>query len=81
MADALHAVMLAAADLKAAAPQEFERLVTAIKTFEERCRDDLSAAEPNVIFPVQGRAQVITQLRQKLENCTRLRSEFETRRT
>jgi len=81
MADPLSLVVMAAADLKLAAPQEFERLVNALKLFEERCRDELNAAEPNVIFPAQGRSQLITQLRQKLENCHQLRANFEVRRT
>jgi len=71
---------MAAADLKLAAPPEYDRLVQAIKSFEERCRDDLAAAEPNVIFPAQGKAQLVTQLRQKLETCLDLRAKYEARK-
>lgn len=80
MADPLHAVMMAGAELKAIAPHEFEKLIAALKNYEERCRDELSAAEANVIFPAQGRAQLITVIRTKLENCSQLRANFEARK-
>jgi hypothetical protein len=81
MSDPMYLLVMAAAELKLAAPQEYERLIKAVKIFEDRCRDDLQAAEPNVIFPAQGKAQVITQLRQKLESCIDLRAKFEARKT
>jgi hypothetical protein len=40
---------------------------------------DLVAAADNVIFPAQGKAQIITQLRQKLENCHQLKADYEAR--
>lgn len=80
MSDPTFLLVMAAADLKLAAPQEYDRLIQAVKVFEDRCRDDLQAAEPNVIFPVQGKAQLMTQLRQKLENCLDLRAKFEARK-
>jgi len=73
-------VVMAAADLKVVAPQEYEKLVAAVRVLEERCRDDLSAAEPHVIFPAQGKAQLVTQLRQKLETCLELRAKYEARK-
>jgi len=80
MSDPMFLVVMAAADLKLAAPQQYERLTEALKIFEERCRDDLQAAEPTVIFPAQGKAQLITQLRQKFEQCLDLRAKYEARK-
>lgn len=71
---------MAAAELKLAAPREYDKLLEAVRVFENRCRDDLQAAEPNVIFPAQGKAQLVTQLRQKLEDCLDLRAKYEARK-
>jgi hypothetical protein len=80
MADPLYDFVMAAADLKLAAPKEYEKFVMAVRVFEERTRDDLAAAEANVIFPAQGKAQLVTQLRQKLEACLDLRAKYEARK-
>lgn len=80
MSDPLVPFVLAAAELKIAAPRQFDQLVEAVRVFEERCRDDLSAAEATVIFPAQGKAQLVTQLRQKLEGCLELRAKYEARK-
>jgi len=79
MADPLHQVVMAAAELRLAAPQEFEKFVAAVKLYDARCQMDFLAAEPGVIFSAQGKAQLISQLRQKLENCHQLRANFEAR--
>lgn len=55
MTDPLYGIVFAASELKLAAPREFDNLVTAVKVFESKCRDDLQAAEANMIFPAQGR--------------------------
>jgi len=70
MADPIYIVIAAAAELKLAAPAEFDKFLTALHDYEEHCRDDLQAADGHVIYQAQGRAQAIAQLRQKLENCT-----------
>lgn len=80
MSDPLFPLVMAAAELKLAAPREYDKLLDAFRVFENRCRDDLQAAEPNVIFPVQGKAQLVTQLRQKLEDCLDLRAKYEARK-
>ena len=69
MSDPLYDVAVAAADLKIAAPREFDKFVTAIKALEDRCTNELRAASSNVIFTAQGKSQLVTQLRQKLETC------------
>lgn len=74
MSDPLYAIAEAAADLKVAAPSEFDRFVEAVKTLEERCDADLRAAGVNVIFTAQGKAQLVSQLRQKLENCLAIKN-------
>lgn len=79
MADPLHGVVMAAAELKLAAPKEFDKLIEAVKLVETRLQADFNAADPNVIFPAQGKVQLIIQLRTKLENCHQLRANFETR--
>jgi hypothetical protein len=79
MADPLHQVVMAAAELRLAAPQEYEKFVAAVKTYEIRCQADFLAAEASGIFSAQGKAQLIVQLRQKLENCHQLRANFEAR--
>jgi len=80
MPDPLHNVTMAAAELRQIAPQEFDKFVEAVKLFEARCQADFNAAEPNVIFPAQGKVQLIIQLRQKLENCHQLRAQSEARK-
>ena len=80
MSDPWVNVVLAAADLKVAAPREYDKFLEVLKGVEDRCRDDLQAAEPNVIFPAQGKAQLVTQLRQKLETCLELRAKYEARK-
>lgn len=79
MADPLHNVMMTAAELKLMAPREYDKFIEAMKAFETRCMNDLVAAADNVIFPAQGKAQIITQLRQKLENCHQLKADYEAR--
>jgi len=80
MRDPFYDVVLAAAELKLAAPREYEKLLVAVRLVEERCRNDLLSAEANVIFPVQGKAQLVTHLRQKLENCLQIKAETEARK-
>ena len=76
----MFAIVMAAADLKLAAPAQYERLTEALKIFEDKCRDDLQAAEAVGIFQAQGKAQLATQLRTKLETCFDLRAKYEARK-
>lgn len=80
MSDPLHDVAMAASELKMAAPKEYDKFIEAVKGLEARCQADLNAAEPNVIFPAQGKVNLIIQLRQKLEDCINLRAKFEARK-
>jgi hypothetical protein len=77
MSDPAFGIVMAAVELKLAAPREYDGLVEAMKTFEQRCMADFLAAEAGGIFLAQGKAQVVTQLRQKLENCLKLKAGYE----
>jgi len=80
MADPMHGVVMAAADLKSVAPNEYDRFIISLAALEDRCWEDLAAAEKDVIFSAQGRVQLIVQLKKKLEDCHLLRSQYETRK-
>jgi hypothetical protein len=80
MSDPLAGIVIAATELKLAAPKEYEKLLDAMRALEARCQADLNAAEPNVIFPAQGKVNLIIQLRQKLEDCLDLRAKYEARK-
>ena len=69
MSDPLTPIVLAAAGLKRAAPREYEAFVKSMQAYADRALRDLVAAEANVIFPAQGKAQALEQLAKKLEDC------------
>ena len=73
-------IVMAAAELKLAAPREYEKFLEAMKAFEQRTRDDFQAAEFNVIFLAQGKSQLVTLLYNRLVNCLDLRAKFEARK-
>jgi hypothetical protein len=75
----MYEIVVAAAELKMRAPQDFEKLIVAFKALEERCTTELRAAGPNVIFTAQGKSQLVTQLRQKLEDCLALKTKHDQR--
>lgn len=75
----MYAMTIAAANLKAAAPDQFEGLVEAFRLLESKYRDDYLAADANVIFNAQGRAWLAAQLRTRLEKCFEQRRTYEQR--
>jgi hypothetical protein len=77
--DPLSALVLAAAEMKIAAMPQFNAVVTALKELEEKFKTDLMAAEPDQIFGAQGRAQLARQIRQKFEDCLKLREDIKRR--
>jgi hypothetical protein len=81
MSDPLFEIAMAAADIKAAAPQLFERLIEAFKKYEERCRIDFYAANEASLVGAQARAQTAQIILTKLETCYQIRSQFERKRT
>lgn len=80
MSDPLFAIINAAADLKVAAPEQYERLVEAFRDYERRAISDLLAAGTDVIVGAQSKAWLLSQLRQKLEDCLNQRANYEKRK-
>lgn len=80
MNDPLYGIVMAAADLKFAAPEAFDKLVEAMREYERRAMSDLLAAAPDVIVGAQSKAWVLSQLRTKLEDCVSLRATYATRK-
>jgi hypothetical protein len=79
MSDPLYAIVLAAVDLKIAAPTSYDRLVDAFKAFEQQCSADLHAAGSDVILGVQARSCAVRDLRIRLEDCITIRAQIEGR--
>lgn len=79
MSDPLYAVTLAAADLKVVAPQQFEALVKAFVSLEDKLNKDFAAADPNTIFGAQGKVWLVAQLRARLEQCLEQKRSIEKR--
>lgn len=77
--DPFVAIISAAAELKRAAPEPYEAFIKSMKEYSERAKADLMAADANVIFPAQGKAQALAQLSAKLEDCFTLDEQFKTR--
>ena len=75
----MYAITMAAANLKAVAPEQFERLVEAFKVLEGRYQQDLVVANADMIVGVQGRTWLAGQLRQRLEKCHEQRLNYENR--
>jgi len=63
-----------ACDLKLGMPDAYERFVEAFKRLEERCRLDFYAADASGIMGAQGRANLASNIRTKLETCLQVRS-------
>jgi hypothetical protein len=80
LTDPLYSIAYAAADLKRAAPDFYEKLVDAVKAYENRCLQDLLVADPGVLLGAQQKAWVVAQLRQRFENCIALRDQGEKRK-
>lgn len=80
MSDPIFQVAVAAAELKLAAPKAYDNFIEAFRSLEEKFKRDLIAAEPNVIFSVQGKTWLITHLRQKLETCFDAKAQHEKRK-
>jgi hypothetical protein len=79
LSDPLYDIVQAAAELKMQAPREYDRFIAAFKIFEDRLTTELRAAGPNVIFTAQGKSQLVTRLRQKLEDCLTIKSVHDKR--
>ena len=76
----MYGLTMAAADLKIAAPEQFDKLVEAVRALEARLNQDLIVAGATVIFNAQGQTWLASQLRQRLETCLEQRKNYENRR-
>lgn len=79
MSDWLSVIVATAADLKRAAPVQYESFVKSVRSYADKAKIDLLSAEPASIFVAQGQAQVLEQLAKKLENCTQLEEQHRKR--
>jgi hypothetical protein len=79
MADPFHDVAMAAADLKIAAPREFDVFVATLDKLEKRMMADLLAAGPDGIFTSQGKALLSQQLKKKIEECMSIKNQTDNR--
>ena len=79
MNDPMYAITMAAANLKAVAPEQFNALVDAFRQLETKYASDLLAAEQSLIVGVQGRTWMAAQLRIRLERCMEQRASYQQR--
>jgi len=77
--DPMYAITMAAASLKAIAPEPFDALVGAFRLLETKYQQELNAAGAEVIFGAQGRSWLAGQLRARLENCFEQRKNYQMR--
>lgn len=71
---------MAAAQLKAAAPQFYTQLCDAMRSYEvQAIAEILSSDMPHDLFRAQGKVKTVQQLRKHLNECTELRETY-TRR-
>lgn len=73
-------LVVAAANLKAVAPQLFDKLVDAIRVYEASVIiTALDGDEIRDIFRAQGGVKIIKSLRKHLQECNELRATYERR--
>ena len=73
-------IVMAAAQLKAAAPQFYVQLCDALRSYEVQGITEMLASDvPHEMFRAQGKIKTIQQLRKHLNECTEMRETF-TRR-
>lgn len=72
-------LVMAASQLKAAAPQFYAQLIEAMRALEVQSILELGSADGNDIYRAQGKLKSIQQLRKHLIECSELRDTY-TRR-
>jgi hypothetical protein len=73
-------LVMAAAQLKGAAPQFFSQLCDAMRAYEVQAITEILASDvPHELFRVQGKIKTVQQLRKHLNDCVELRETY-TRR-
>ena len=73
-------LVMAAAPLKAAAPQQYAALVEAIRAYEVATITDMVSKEnPHDVFRAQGGVKILSALRRHLHECTELKQTYQRR--
>jgi hypothetical protein len=73
-------IVMAAAPLKAAAPQQFAALVEAIRSYEVATITDMvSKDNSHDVFRAQGGVKILSALRRHLQECSELRATYQRR--
>jgi hypothetical protein len=73
-------IVMAAAQLKAAAPQQFGQLMEAIRAYEVATIADMVSSEnPHDVFRAQGGVKLVQQLRRHMQESTEMRAKYERR--
>jgi hypothetical protein len=80
MSDPLHAMALAAADVKSAASPYFDKMVDEMFKYEVKCIDELLGCEERALVEARSRARTIRQVRLKLQACMLIRDQAEKRK-
>lgn len=78
--DPYFSLVFCAADLKRAAPSEYDQFLKTVKQLAEHRKNELVAADRKFILGAQGRSQALEELVKKLENCTVLETQFRSRK-
>jgi len=71
---------MAAAYVKAATPEQFDKMVDELFKHEVKCIDELLGCPENALVEARSRARTIRQLRLKLQACMIIRDQAEKRR-
>ena len=79
MSDPFTTIVLTASELKIAAMPQFNAFAQALVELEDRLKTDLVVASKDDVFTQQGKCQIVSQLRKKIEDCIKLREELKRR--
>lgn len=74
-------LVMAAAQLKGAAPQFYSQLCESLRVYEVQSILELGSADGNDVYRAQGKLKTVQQLRKHLSECTELRETFTRRDT
>jgi phosphoribosyl 1,2-cyclic phosphodiesterase len=73
-------IVMAAAQLKAAAPQQFGQFVEALRAYEKASIVDMVSSDtPHEVFRAQGGVKIIQSLRRHIRDCVELRATYQRR--
>lgn len=73
-------IVMAAAQLKGMAPNQYSALMTALRAYEaQTIAEMISGDQPHEIFRAQGGVKILSTLRKHLVECTELRDTYQQR--